>query len=185
MSVRIYIGGGPGFSESSLRSEFRKRARGLRIAAAQANDFTKAWVAVDEALDAQIAKQFKSQKGWAKHKDITTVLRAAGHGWYSQSGSGGIGTWTGKLKANLMGEGPQGSTIYGPHTYSRHYRLAGEIFRGRDVAKRALEFHRGIPGKMSARPFFGPLERELIADRIVRGYVTRRITGPANGKRLR
>ncbi|MFT5266631.1 MAG: hypothetical protein ACI88C_000052 [Acidimicrobiales bacterium] len=185
MTVRIYIGGGPGFSEASLRSEFRKRARGLKTAAAQVADFSKAFIAVDEALDAQIKRQFSTQKGWAKHKDVTTKLRKAKTKWYSQSGSGGVGTWTGKLKANLLNEGPQGSKIIGPHTYSRHYRLAGEIFRGRDVAKRALEFHTGVAGKMPARPFFGPLERELIADRIVKGYITRRITGPANGKRLR
>ncbi len=184
MTLKLRIKGGPGNSEASLRSELRKRQKGLERAATAASDFTSAFLILDDRLDAQIRKVFRQKPGWPAWSDRTVSNRANKRNWYSQAGGGGMGHWTGKMQRGLLGRAPNGSIRNKPFIYSRTYRTAGEVFRGRDVTDRVITFHKG-GGKQPARPLWRDNEREEIAIAVILKYVGDRIVRPAQGERTR
>ena len=175
--MRVRLTGGEANTSASLRAAIRRGARRLDKTARALGDFTPVFQRIDQKLDSQVRSQFRRRSGWASLSPATIDDRDEGKGWYSQFG-GGVdpGFWTGKMFDCLLGFNPQGSKRFDRYRYRRDYRLTGESYRGRDVARRALWFHEGTRTQ-PARPLWAPGQRERIAIEEMGRYAQRNITG--------
>lgn len=164
--------------------ELKRRIKGLERAAVNSEDMTPGFKAVGRKLDAQIRTAFRA--GWPNKPLSATTLdqRARNSGWYSQSGGGKTGRWTSTMYQGLLGLPPRGRIEMTPTSYSRIYKLSGESFRGRDVARRVVWFHEGNPRAekpQPARPIWKPGQRSRIAAGVMEAFFEDRIRRPAAG----
>lgn len=150
-------------TETSLRRRLGELRSKAAYSARAARTNKPGFLAVDKAIDAIVRNSFRDQPGWAPLAEWTEEARFEERDWYSQppTREDEIGRWTDTMYQGLLGRGARGSKVYKEDRYERRYDMS-EVFRGRNVGDRVVEFHEGT-STQPARPLWKDRERSAAA----------------------